>query len=127
MEPLQRSRLWWGLGYLQIGLIVVVSLIPAPELPDLGIDWLDKFLHFAAYFVLMLWFVQINPPDRYGFWMRMFIKLGLALEVVQGMIGYRMFDLWDMGANVLGVVAGWVLGRAGVNRILVKVERAWLG
>lgn len=126
MEPLQRPRLWWTLGYVQIAFIVVVSIIPAPQLPDLGIDWFDKVLHFAAYLGLMLWFVQINPPDRYGLWMRLLIKLGLALEIVQGLIGYRMMDFWDMGANVAGVLAGWALGRAGVNRILVHVERVWL-
>lgn len=123
MEPLKWSRVWWTLGYLQVAFVVVVSLIPPILIPQVDFDWIDKLFHFTAYLVLMLWFVQINPRDRYGFIMRLFIKMGLALEVAQGLTGYRMFDVWDMVANVLGVVAGWGLGVAGLNGIFARVER----
>ena len=35
------------------------------------------------------------------------IAMGIALELVQGAIGYRTYDLVDMGANSLGVLLGW--------------------
>jgi len=125
MEPLKWSRMWWTVGYLLVAFVVAVSLLPPGNLPQVDIDWIDKLFHFAAYLVLMLWFVQINPRHRYGFIMRLFIKMGLALEVAHGLIGYRMFDVWDMVANVLGVVAGWGLGAAGVNRVFAGIERVW--
>jgi hypothetical protein len=117
--------MWWTLGYLQVIFIVVVSLLPPVHIPKIDFDWIDKFFHFAAYLVLMLWFVQINPPHRYGFIARLFIKMGVGLEIVQGLMAYRTLDFWDMLANILGVLAGWGLGAGGLNRILVGVERVF--
>jgi glycopeptide antibiotics resistance protein len=33
--------------------------------------------------------------------------MGIALEFVQGELGYRTYDLVDIGANSLGVLLGW--------------------
>ena len=37
-----------------------------------------------------------------------FVGMGIALEFVQGALGYRSFELADMAANTLGVAAGWI-------------------
>jgi glycopeptide antibiotics resistance protein len=36
-----------------------------------------------------------------------FIAMGIAIEFLQGMTGYRHFDVLDMVANGLGVLLGW--------------------
>jgi len=39
-----------------------------------------------------------------------FILMGIALEFLQGMTGYRTFDVFDMIANTIGVALGWIAG-----------------
>ena len=36
-----------------------------------------------------------------------FIAMGVALEFLQGMTGYRTFEVLDMLANAVGVALGW--------------------
>ena len=122
---LRWSRLWWGLGYLLVAGVVVISLIPVPELPDLGIDWLDKLLHLAAYAFLMTWFVQLHPPARYALLAAGVASMGVGLELLQALTQYRSLELLDMTANALGVVAGWGLGAMGINTLFLKFEAWW--
>jgi len=39
-----------------------------------------------------------------------FVAMGIALEFLQGMTGYRSFDAMDMIANTVGVAIGWLVG-----------------
>ncbi len=86
--------------------IVWLSLTPAP--PALDIAYSDKLGHLAAYGLLMFWFSQLYAGQR----LRLlhaaaFIAMGAGLEIVQGQLGYRTYDLIDMLANTLGVLLGW--------------------
>ena len=36
-----------------------------------------------------------------------FILMGIGIEYLQRMTGYRTFDVFDMLANAVGVVLGW--------------------
>jgi glycopeptide antibiotics resistance protein len=83
-----------------VAAVVWGSLTPAP--PSAGND---KVGHFVVYGVLMFWFAQLYA--RRMFYAAGFIALGIALEFVQGSLGYRSFELYDMLANALGVLAGW--------------------
>jgi VanZ family protein len=92
-------------GWLWAAAIAWLSLTSSP--PDPGIAYGDKVGHFLAYGALMLWFALLYRarPVRvaYAFgW----IAMGVALEFAQGATGYRTFDLADMAANALGVLAG---------------------
>jgi VanZ family protein len=83
--------------------IVWLSLMPQPPRVDLTQG--DKLGHFAAYGLLMSVFCLI-----YDRWPRRlvyaagFIAMGIALEFLQGMTGYRTFDVYDMLANAGGVL-----------------------
>ena len=92
-------------GWLWAGAIVWLSLTASP--PDPGISYGDKIGHFLAYAALMFWFCVLYGRGRtrtaYGV---LWIVLGVALEFAQGATGYRTFDLADMAANTLGVLAG---------------------
>jgi VanZ family protein len=77
----------------------------------------DKLGHFASYGFLMLWFCVLYRRKRVrAFYALGFVALGVALEFVQGNLGYRTFELYDMAANTAGVMAGW--GVASTVRIL---------
>lgn len=95
-----------ALGWGWAAAVVWLSLTPAP--PQVDVQFGDKIGHFAAYGFLMFWFCLLYPMLR----IRMlyaagFIALGVVLEVVQGELGYRTYDVMDMAANTVGVLLGW--------------------
>lgn len=94
--------------------IVWLSLMPQP--PKVDLEQGDKLGHFAAYGVLMFVFCLIydQRATRLAY-AAGFIAMGVALEFLQGMTGYRTFDLLDMLANatgVLGVLASMLVLRS---------------
>ena len=92
-------------GWLLAAAIVWLSLAPPPAEPGVHIP--DKLAHFLAYGVLMAWFGLLyrrrNARLAYG---ALWIGMGIALEFAQGATTYRSFELADMAANTLGVLAG---------------------
>jgi VanZ family protein len=93
-------------GWLVCAAIVWLSLMPSP--PSVGFEYSDKLGHFVAYGALMYWFCQLyaSRTARLGYAIG-FAAMGIALEFIQGALGYRSFEVADMGANALGVLLGW--------------------
>ena len=50
------------------------------------------------------------------------IVLGFLLELMQGLIGYRTMEYWDMFANVTGVLIGWLLSKTRLSSMLIYSE-----
>ena len=89
--------------------IVWLSLTPSPRALDIAYG--DKLGHIAAYGLLMLWFTQLYVARRSRLaYAVVFVAMGVALEFLQGALGYRSYDIFDMYANTLGVALGWALG-----------------
>lgn len=101
-------RVWLAIGWLGIAIVTYYTLIPDP--PQLDMEEGDKVQHIVAYASLSLWFFQVllSRPSRLLAAAGL-IAMGIALEFVQGMTGYRFFSVADMAANTLGVLAGWLL------------------
>lgn len=91
-----------------------LSLTPSP--PQVDFSHGDKLGHFIAYGLLMLWFslLYLKKMTRilYGVG---FIAMGVGLEFLQGELGYRTYEVFDMYANTLGVLLGWVAALAVSN------------
>jgi VanZ family protein len=87
--------------------IVWLSLTRSPLTVD--IDSGDKLGHLFGYGVLMFWFAQLYAR-RLGY-AAGFIAMGVALELVQGRLGYRSLEGLDMLANTAGVLLGWGAAR----------------
>jgi len=91
---------------LAIAVVVVTSLLPAPDLPDLYVS--DKAEHFTAYALLAAGAVQLYA--RRLSWLSVCIALallGIGLEFAQGALTTtRQMDPADALANSLGVLAG---------------------
>ena len=99
-----------ALGWLLAGVIVVLSLIPAP--PKVDVAHADKVEHLLAYGSLMFWFGQLYPRAAVRIaYAALWIAMGVAIEYLQRWTGYRMFDVADMLANALGVLIGWAVAR----------------
>src|SRR5688500_6650807 len=93
-----------------VAAIVWLSLTPSP--PTLEVESGDKLGHLAAYGVLMFWFCFLYPRSRTRVLCGLaFIAMGVGLEVIQGMTGYRSYDGLDMVANSAGVLLGWLARR----------------
>ncbi len=111
--------LWLALSWGWIAVISYLSLTPHP--PELPFSNADKLEHALAYGLLMLWFCQLQFTRS---WLAAaFMAMGVGLEFLQGMSGFRHFDYADMVANSAGVLMGWVIARTRAGRILEFVEQ----
>ena len=124
LKPLRwrwaRCALWCA----AIALLVAVSLLPAPELPDAPGS--DKWSHFLAYFVLAGCAVQLfrNWPALLGAGLGL-VLLGIGLEYAQGgLTTTRMGDGRDALANTLGVIAGLGLRLTPLRDLLLRIDGA---
>ena len=106
LKPFRRPWLWAGLWMLGVAAVVVVSLLPAPDLPDLQVS--DKTEHFAAYALLAAGAVQLYARRLSWFAVCVALALmGIGLEFAQGALtSTRQMDAADALANSLGVLAG---------------------
>ena len=106
LKPFRHPWLWSGLWSLAIALVVVLSLMPAPDIdvPPGG----DKFEHLLAYAALSAFAVQLYArwPSLLGAGLGL-VLLGIGLEYAQGALTEtREADRWDALANTLGVISG---------------------
>jgi VanZ family protein len=100
-------RAWVILGWLLVLVVIYLSLTPKP--PPTMMTFGDKISHFAAYATLMSWWHQI---DRNAYRLALiFVLMGLALEILQSLSGFRQGDIFDMAANTVGVGIGWFTAR----------------
>ena len=114
---------WLSIGWLLVMGTTYLSVAPAAfRLPD--IDG-DKVGHFLAYAVSMFWFTQLYRDKRSRVRLAFgLIFLGLGLEVVQGYMAARTFDLGDVLANATGASFGWLIAPPRTPHLLKGVEGA---
>jgi VanZ family protein len=104
--------------YLAITLTIVItvgSLISLNKVVKLpAFNFFDKVIHVSAYFLLSIsWFLAFNTRDKY-FKNSIYIAIlsfiyGIIIEALQGVITtYRQADVFDMIANLTGIVIAWV-------------------
>ncbi len=58
----------------------------------------------------MYWFclLYVRRNERLAY-AALWITMGVGLEFIQGQLGYRTYEVFDMFANTLGVLIGWAL------------------
>lgn len=98
---------------LQVGFVVAIaltiwfSLIPIDYIPS-ATRFSDLVLHFLGYAVLGFLAVASGLHWRTGF--IVVFTLGVLLELVQGLLGYRFFEIKDIVVNGLGTAVGIGIG-----------------
>ena len=98
--------LWLAAGWAMVAAIVYGSVMHSP--PSLGFAQGDKIEHLGSYGLVMFWFCQLYAGRRIRLGYALgFVALGVALEFVQGWLGYRDFEVADMVADAAGVALGW--------------------
>ena len=106
LKPFRRPALWAGLWMLAIALVVVASLVPGRDLPDLKVS--DKTEHLAAYALLAAGAVQVFARRRsWAVVCVLLVLMGIAIEFLQAQMAMgRMLDRYDALANTIGVLIG---------------------
>jgi len=106
-----RFSMWWTiLGVILVATVVYMSLIPLSPPKVFIFQESDKIMHFSAYAVMMIWFGQIYLKKSVSLSIASgLIILGMVLEILQGLSGYRTFEYLDIMANILGVVFGFFI------------------
>ncbi len=120
---------WLTLGGAWVTTIIYLSLIPHPPQP-VNFQYSDYLEHTLAYGLLMLWFCQIYQKQAHRIRLALcLIALGVSMEFLQRMTGYRYFEYMDMLANSAGVLLGWALAKSGLGRVGAKLEiklQSWM-
>ena len=108
LPSLRYPRAWFGAGLLIATVITVTSLLPARDLPALGIS--DKVEHAVAYALLAFWFASVMARRDFVYLALALLAFGGGIEIAQGLMGLgREADLLDLAADGVGIVAGVVL------------------
>lgn len=83
----------------------------------------DKINHLLA-FVILAWFVDFSFPGNSFFYGKYLLLLGygIAIEVIQHYLPYREFSIYDMHADVLGILL-YIGGIKVVRRYKMLRER----
>jgi VanZ family protein len=116
-------RVWLGFGWLWIVLVCYLSLMPHPPEP-VSFKGVDKLEHLLAYVGLMLWFCQVYVTRAARIRVLVgLVALGVSIEILQGLGGYRYFEYADMLANTGGVLIGWGLAHTRMGRVILMLER----
>jgi VanZ family protein len=108
LPTLRYPRAWFLDGLLIATAITVASLLPAHDLPALGIS--DKLEHAVAYLLLAFWFASVMARRDYPYLVLALLAFGGGIEIAQGLMGLgREADLLDLAADGVGVLAGVAL------------------
>ena len=113
-------NIWLALGWLWVVVVFYLCLMRNPPEP-LTFSHADKLEHLLTYTWLMLWFCQLPGVGRLRLAAAL-LAMGVAIEVLQGMEGFRNFEYADMAADAVGVLLGWLLARTSCGRVLTFLE-----
>lgn len=109
--------------------IFIASHQESIQLPDMGIEWQDKVLHFIAYFVfgvtVLLAFVGIFRKITTKWLLVLAIifgcLFGLSDEFHQSFVPGRDCDFFDWLADAIGIVVSTVLS-VNIKNIIEKID-----
>jgi VanZ family protein len=126
MTKLKFPNLWLTIGFLLVLAVIGASLMPHP--PHVAhFRNSDKVGHFAAYVAMTFWFGQIYARNLIRVRIALaFVVLGVTLECLQRLSGFRTFEYADMAANGAGVLCALILVQTRFCKALAAVERSLL-
>lgn len=119
------DKIWLAIGWLLIALTVFLSLMPTPP-QVMDFYQSDKLEHLFTYTILMLWFAQIYERHSYLCLGLSFIAMGVSLELLQGLSGFRTFEYSDILANTTGVLFGWLLAKTCMANCLSEIKNKFI-
>ena len=96
-------------GVCYMLLLIIGSLSNLTDVPKRSIEFQDKIIHFTAYallcFVLFLMFESYKIRNTLKYSILVSIVFGAAIEFLQlNLTSYRSFEIFDIIANVTGIL-----------------------
>ena len=128
MLPLRHARRWQLASLFILFLVLAATLMPAVwfwDDKDGAIRWFrhfDKWLHGITFLSLSLWFAGLYRKKSYWKVALGLLAFGLVIEACQRMVSYRTADWLDVGADAAGIIAGLLIGLAGIGGWCLRVE-----
>ena len=116
MLPLRYARHWQLGSVILLLLTLIAALMPAAlwlwteDVPV--VKWLkhvDKWAHGLTFVVLTVWFCGQYPRRSYWRVAVGLVAFGVLIELLQGLVSYRLAEWYDLGADAIGIVAGILL------------------
>jgi VanZ family protein len=121
LPTLRYPRAWFGFGLLIASLITIACLLPARDLPALGL-W-DKLEHAIAFFVLAFWFASVIARRDFFYLSCALVAFGGGIEIAQGLMGLgREADILDLVADGVGILVGAGLAATPLGRWAQWIE-----
>lgn len=87
--------------------VLVLMLLPSGGIGSM-LPGQDKVLHCVTFLLLYLLGAKAFPQA--GYLNKLFVGLlgyGIAIELLQGLSGYRSMEAWDAVADMAGLLVGW--------------------
>ena len=116
--PLHLQRLWRGIGWALVAVVLGLCLMPAPPTPPVITS--DKAHHLIAFAGLLWWWRSVSRR-----WWSPHVALGFAIliEVLQGTCtANRRADVADIVADGLGLVIGELLYQTPLRQVLPWID-----
>ncbi len=106
--------------------ITALMLMPSAEIGYIDISQLDKLIHAGIYVCLFILWASVtikreaSKPSIFWVAIALFIY-GIVIEVLQEKwIVTRTFDFWDIVANSVGIVIGYIVFHQLTTRLNLK-------
>jgi len=105
-------------------MIIVAVLIPGSDLPDVHIGGYDKLIHLMMF---ATWAVGVRfdfdrTPFQYGRFFVVGVIFSAMSELLQLLVEGRSVDMYDMAADTVGLVVGFIVSGP-IVRLLNKLLR----
>jgi VanZ family protein len=94
-------------------LIIIAVLIPGQNLPDVSIGGYDKLIHMGMFLVWALvaqYDLGTKPLSRLVMLFFAGTVFSAMTEVLQIVVEGRSFDMYDMIADIVGLIIGLMIG-----------------
>jgi VanZ family protein len=110
------SRFFWVMGFVLVGVALVVCLMPMPHV-DQPFDFNDKIAHVLGHTALATYFTGLVDRRRWWKIFAFLLLFGIGVEFAQHYMNVgRDGDVRDVVGNTLGNLLGLLLGYLGISR-----------
>lgn len=114
-------RLWLAVGLVIAAAIATTCLVPASDLPTIGLS--DKVKHAMSYALLGFWFGSITSHRSFPGLAIALLAFGGVIELLQEWMQLGRHAEWaDLAANAIGMAAGMALAATPLARWVNRVE-----
>jgi VanZ family protein len=93
-------------------LIIIAVLLPGSSIPEVGVVGFDKVVHFGMFATWAI-AVRYDFQSKYKFLFAFVagISFSLLTEILQILVEGRTFDLYDVLADVTGLLFGLLISK----------------